>query len=195
MPQPGQQREERGKDIMSSHGQETPKPQLSRISVAGDGSVWGLDKAGALLANTEDVLPWEPRPGLEPASVAAGADGSVYAVDEAGVLYAYRDDAWASLGPLPDGQLASVSAGSADAVWGVDTQGRVLSYNPAAATWTAVDSPPDGPAARVCATVDGGVFCLTRLGTAHARQGTGWVPLASSEELIALSHWASKPAR
>src|SRR6185437_10709255 len=34
---------------------------------------------------------------------------------------------------------------------------------------------------------DGSVFCLTRLGTAHARQGTGWVSLPSSEELIALA--------
>ncbi|HEU5418476.1 MAG TPA: tectonin domain-containing protein [Streptosporangiaceae bacterium] len=172
---------------MSSHGQETPKPQLSRISVAGDGAVWGLDKDGTLLANTEDVLPWESRPGLDPASVGAAADGTVYAVDEAGTLYAYREDAWASLGGLPDGQLASVSAGSADVVWGVDTQGRVLSYDPAAATWTAVGSPPDGPAAQVCATLDGGVFCLTRLGTAHARQGAGWVPLPSSEELTVIA--------
>lgn len=172
---------------MSSQGQETAAPRLSRISVAGDGSVWGLDKTGALLASTEDERPWEPRPELAPAGVGAGADGTVYAVGEAGILYAYRDEAWASLGSLPDGQLASISVGSAAAVWGVDTQGRVLSYEPAVPRWTPVSPPPDSPAAQVCATVDGGVFCLTRLGRAYARQGAGWVPLPCTDELAALA--------
>jgi hypothetical protein len=57
---------------MDSNDRPASAPRLSRISVAADGSVWGLDAAGTLMRNTEDVTTWVVRPGPRLVSVARG---------------------------------------------------------------------------------------------------------------------------
>ena len=151
--------------------------RLSRISAAGDGSVWGLDVSGTLLGNTEDVVSWQKRPAPAPlVSVGSASDGAVYAVDEDGVFYAYRDE-WARVGQVSDGRLVSVSVGAAGTVWGVDAHGRLLTYDAATQVWSPVAAPLGGAVARCAATLDGSVFCLTAQGAVYLRRGTDWVPL------------------
>ncbi|WP_405150163.1 zinc dependent phospholipase C family protein [Sphaerisporangium sp. NBC_01403] len=157
-------------------------PTLRSISVAGDGSVWGLDPAGALVQNTEHAETWQPRPG-SPARVSAAADGSVFGVDEKGALLVYSG-IWQWLGPIPGATLATLAAVDAATVWGVDTSGAVHRYDAGAATWTAVPGPAKAPVEELHATSDGSVFALDASGVLSRLDSSGWSPLTPPPERL-----------
>lgn len=56
----------------------TPDVGIARIAIAGDGSLWCIDKAGAVVRFSEER--WESLPELKAIDVATGPEGSVFVV-------------------------------------------------------------------------------------------------------------------
>jgi hypothetical protein len=102
-------------------------PSLKSISVASDGSIFGVDSiSNNVLAATAAPV-WTQVPG-QLSMVSAASDGTVWGIGIGpnGGIYAFDGSQWSQVAcPY---SLTQISVGSAQNIWGVDGQHRVYTY-------------------------------------------------------------------
>jgi virginiamycin B lyase len=108
---------------------------LSDISVASDGTVWGVNSAGDIYKYVGGTAPWKPVPGALKV-VAVGAAANTWGLNAAGDIYKYvgGSTGWEKIA----GVLSDISVASDGTVWGVNRAGDIYKYAGGTAGWQQV---------------------------------------------------------
>jgi phospholipase C len=162
-------------------------PTLTRISVAADGSIWGVDNAHAAWQYALATEPWTAYGSMK--WVACASDGSVFALDPQGGFHQRdADGSWQPLAGLDSGKLAEIAALSASLVWGVDGDGAAHTWD--GTKWNPAPALPNGDLfASVDISSDGTVWALGRSQTAYQSLAApaNWQVLTPPEKVTALA--------
>ena len=93
---------------------------LSWLSVATDGTVWGVDKTGTALLYEPGS--WTPQLGASLSRISVGNASTVCAIGQDGTYYKRAAGAWTSCGS----GFKDISVTSEGMAWGLDTNGRLF---------------------------------------------------------------------
>lgn len=186
---------------------------LSNISVASDGSVWGVNSTSNIFRRVGDQ--WQGVPGGL-VQVSAGQANNVWGVNAADDIWRWDGGNWVQVAgkliqvsasadgnvwgvdrsgkiyrrsgeswQLVPGGLVQVSVGRADQVWGVNAVDDIWRWT--GATWTQVA----GKLANVAVAADGSVWGVGRNGTIFRRDGEKWTVVPGGLKQVSLATVAS----
>jgi exo-beta-1,3-glucanase (GH17 family) len=129
----------------------TPNPSLSQISVATDGSAWGLDSSGNIYVLDSSAQGWLQISGSL-SQIAAGSNGTAWGVNSSGETYQWNGNSWTWLAE----SLSQISAGSDGDVWGVNGDGAIYHLDRQSQAWTHIP----GSLTSIAVGYDGAVWGL-----------------------------------
>jgi tectonin-like protein len=95
--------------------------QLKQVSVAGDGTVWGVNAVDDIFRWTGSA--WQQVPG-KLAQISVGSAQQVWGVNAAANIYRWTGNAWQQV----PGGLRHVAVGADGTVWGVDPAGNIFRW-------------------------------------------------------------------
>lgn len=102
--------------------------QLARMSVAADGSVWGIDGTGQLCQLVEGSFQGLGQPSTGALrALSAASDATVWCVDASGNVYQYAAADWQPIAAVPGG-CGDISAAADGSVWALDNANHLSLY-------------------------------------------------------------------
>jgi virginiamycin B lyase len=103
--------------------------QLIDISVAEDGSVWGLAPGGAIVQVVPTPVAWTPISGQQLTSISATPDGALTGINTTGqIVQSTNGTTFQGLSTQLN-NAAQISASDATTIWGLDAGGNVYAYS------------------------------------------------------------------
>lgn len=162
------------------------QPVVKNISAAGDGSVWAVDRRGAILLNTQGSRPWTPVPGVAADIAVAARVPAVYAL-RGTAAYVHADAGWTPV-PAAGVPLKAIALGTGivpgqSDLWAIGTDQGVRRLSLPAGTWTDCEVTADV----IAPTSDGAVYRLDR-GVLYRQAGDGtWQYVEAPESLASVS--------
>ena len=155
--------------------------QLISVSAGPDGSIWGINLAGALLvanfthdANTgERQVTWQPFPSLRTWMQVSVGEESLWCLEKGGNVYQVTPVEQAGIEHQAGNmKLAFLSAGADNTAWGLDANGNAFVYDPSKDAWTAQTQPR--PFKRLSVADATQVLALDSDGSAYSLNQTAW---------------------
>lgn len=140
---------------------------LSRVAVAADGTVWGVDQNQAIYRR--DGNTWTLIPG-KLVDIAVGSRDLVWGVDKDDAIYRRDGTNWTTI----PGRLVSISVGKDGTVWGVDRAGAI--YRRDGNSWTTIP----GTLMQVSVGDANNVWGVNKDGMIFRRDGSSWTRIAGS---------------
>jgi hypothetical protein len=104
------------------------EPGLSKISVAADGTVWGVGPDGNILKFVGGTFHWvEPPDRIVYVDVAVGSETNIWVLDKDGNISRYEGVEGALWFPQP-GFLSKISVAADGTVWGVNKESKIYKW-------------------------------------------------------------------
>ena len=149
--------------------------QLNAITVASDGSVFGIDQNNNILQAVYGQPLTQVTPPQTLSDISAASDGTTWGIAKSGAIqsgvvqYQYVNGAWQTVdcGTAPVTQL---SVGSSQNIWAVDGHGNAYQYVNGQFTL-------QGTGSSVSATADGSAWGLDGQGAPQRFNGSSWQPV------------------
>jgi hypothetical protein len=131
----------------------TAPGNLTQLSIAPDGTPWGINSAGGIYTFNASAQDWTPVPG-DLSQVAAGPDGVVWGLNGGGYIYRWNPSRsqWDSI----PGNLVEISVGMDGDAWGINGAHSVYHFDNAVEDWEQVP----GVLSTISVGFDGAVWGL-----------------------------------
>jgi hypothetical protein len=131
----------------------TAPGNLTQLSIAPNGTPWGINSAGNIYTFNASAQDWAPIPGYL-SQIAAGPDGVVWGLNSSG--YIYRWNPSRSQWDWIPGNLEQISVGIDGDVWGINSAHFVYHFNGAVEDWEQIP----GVLSTISVGFDGAVWGL-----------------------------------